>query len=1081
MKKQLPGWAVLLIITLAAGLALGGTNALTKDPIAQQALIKAENARKAALPDAETFEELPLSEGAAVDWVYAGLKDGSPVGYVAQKTVNGFGGKVEVIAGVDAKAAPETFSIGGITVGGSDFSETAGLGARAKEPAFTNQFVGKIYPVSYIKAGGEATESTVDALTSATITTTAVVNGVNDIVKYVKADVMGIVGVEMPAKPADGVFSASEKGFRGPVYVEATFDGAGKVTYIKVGDESFAEDIGVGVIEPDFMIQFIGKQMPLEVGDIDVIAGATISSTAVVKALNTAYAVAGGAEIVEPETPAMPEKPAEGVFSASEKGFAGPVYVEAAFDEEGKITYLAVGDDQFAETEGFGARALEAEEQYPFIGTQMPLELGSIDALTGATFTKTAIVNGLNKAYAAFKGDVAEEPSVEEAPAETKAVAENAVIASAQGFGGPVAVEATFDADGKITYIKIGDDSFAETPGLGARALEDEFQAQFIGKQMPLALADIDAIAGATVTSTAVVDALNEAYASTNTAAEPVEAASENTVIASAQGFGGPVAVEAAFDADGKITSIKIGDDSFAETPGLGARALEDEFQAQFIGKQMPLTLADIDAIAGATVTSTAVVDALNEAYASTGAAVEPVEAPVSEPNEEPVAEAVSEALPEADEEPELPVAELLLVKNYGAVSEITLDSKDVQVRVTKANGVIAGLAVLEKPEGSDQSAYTVSSLDEEMKNLFLAKTLPVDVNGQSSEEAAAVANAINAACGFETQAITVKEEAPLKEKQNEPETQAQPEAKPEAAEEKPETASSTLTLRVTVEAENDVLTALTVLEKAADSEEYIPCAQEDALKEKFIGMALPLETTQSSMLESVAAIAINKAYYDQMREAEDKIIGGADSPTGILPAENDNDEPAYFGEAIIFFTSIRAKVTITPALTVEAVSFEEKQVGADSYQPSERNDELEALFVGEALPLDVSAYDNLYETAAAIAVNEAFAKMPDLSSEMIVFSSFGIGESVSFFTVYTTAAAFEGDKLVTFGAYKAPVGNSAATEGVSCEALNEKLDGLQMPLSVGEYMIADMPEYEVIAIEIALNQAYENSLAGLQ
>ena len=1090
MKKQLPGWAVLLIITLAAGLALGGTNALTKDPIAQQALIKAENARKAALPDAETFEELPLSEGAAVDWVYAGLKDGSPVGYVAQKTVNGFGGKVEVIAGVDAKAAPETFSIGGITVGGSDFSETAGLGARAKEPAFTNQFVGKIYPVSYIKAGGEATESTVDALTSATITTTAVVNGVNDIVKYVKADVMGIVGVEMPAKPADGVFSASEKGVRGPVYVEATFDGAGKVTYIKVGDESFAEDIGVGVIEPDFMIRFIGKQMPLEVGDIDVIAGATISSTAVVKALNTAYAVAGGAEIVEPETPAMPEKPAEGVFSASEKGFAGPVYVEAAFDEEGKITYLAVGDDQFAETEGFGARALEAEEQYPFIGAQMPLELGSVDTLTGATFTKTAIVNGLNKAYAVSKGEAIEEPVVEEIVMPEKP-AEGVFSASEKGFAGPVYVEAAFDEDGKITYLAVGDDQFAETEGFGARALEAEEQYPFIGTQMPLELGSIDALTGATFTKTAIVNGLNKAYAAFkgDVAEEPsveeapaeTKAVAENAVIASAQGFGGPVAVEATFDADGKITYIKIGDDSFAETPGLGARALEDEFQAQFIGKQMPLTLADIDAIAGATVTSTAVVDALNEAYASTGAAVEPVEAPVSEPNEEPVAEAVSEALPEADEEPELPVAELLLVKNYGAVSEITLDSKDVQVRVTKANGVIAGLAVLEKPEGSDQSAYTVSSLDEEMKNLFLAKTLPVDVNGQSSEEAAAVANAINAACGFETQAITVKEEAPLKEKQNEPETQAQPEAKPEAAEEKPETASSTLTLRVTVEAENDVLTALTVLEKAADSEEYIPCAQEDALKEKFIGMALPLETTQSSMLESVAAIAINKAYYDQMREAEDKIIGGADSPTGILPAENDNDEPAYFGEAIIFFTSIRAKVTITPALTVEAVSFEEKQVGADSYQPSERNDELEALFVGEALPLDVSAYDNLYETAAAIAVNEAFAKMPDLSSEMIVFSSFGIGESVSFFTVYTTAAAFEGDKLVTFGAYKAPVGNSAATEGVSCEALNEKLDGLQMPLSVGEYMIADMPEYEVIAIEIALNQAYENSLAGLQ
>jgi len=85
VKKQLPGWAVLLIITLVAGLALGGTNALTKDPIEQQTRIKAENARKAALPEADAFEELPLDEGATVDWVYAGLKSGNPVGYVAQK------------------------------------------------------------------------------------------------------------------------------------------------------------------------------------------------------------------------------------------------------------------------------------------------------------------------------------------------------------------------------------------------------------------------------------------------------------------------------------------------------------------------------------------------------------------------------------------------------------------------------------------------------------------------------------------------------------------------------------------------------------------------------------------------------------------------------------------------------------------------------------------------------------------------------------------------------------------------------------------------------------------------------------
>ena len=48
MKKQLPGWAVLLIITLVAGIALGITDALTRNPIAEQERIQAENA---GMPD----------------------------------------------------------------------------------------------------------------------------------------------------------------------------------------------------------------------------------------------------------------------------------------------------------------------------------------------------------------------------------------------------------------------------------------------------------------------------------------------------------------------------------------------------------------------------------------------------------------------------------------------------------------------------------------------------------------------------------------------------------------------------------------------------------------------------------------------------------------------------------------------------------------------------------------------------------------------------------------------------------------------------------------------------------------------
>ena len=107
-----------------------------------------------------------------------------------------------------------------------------------------------------------------------------------------------------------------------------------------------------------------------------------------------------------------------------------------------------------------------------------------------------------------------------------------------------------------------------------------------------------------------MVDAINAAVPAKEEAAEEASAA----LTASVKGFAGPVAVSLELDANGAISAITIGDDSFAETAGFGAKALEDDFKVQFIGKVPPLALADIDAIAGATITSQAVVDAINAA-----------------------------------------------------------------------------------------------------------------------------------------------------------------------------------------------------------------------------------------------------------------------------------------------------------------------------------------------------------------------------------------------------------------------------------------------------------------------------------
>jgi Na+-translocating ferredoxin:NAD+ oxidoreductase subunit G len=164
MKKKFPPFAILTFISLIAALMLALTNSVTVGPIAAASAKAADEARVSVLPAAETFEA--LTGDSAVDALYRGLAGGATVGYTATITANGYGGPVEVTVGIDVNGA-----ITGLNVGGSKFAETAGLGAKAKEPAFTGQFIGKQPPLTL--------KQDVDAISGATITSAAVTNAVN--------------------------------------------------------------------------------------------------------------------------------------------------------------------------------------------------------------------------------------------------------------------------------------------------------------------------------------------------------------------------------------------------------------------------------------------------------------------------------------------------------------------------------------------------------------------------------------------------------------------------------------------------------------------------------------------------------------------------------------------------------------------------------------------------------------------------------------------------------------------------------------------------------------------------------------
>ncbi len=742
-KKYMRDMVPLVVICLVSALLLASFNLLTKDPIEQNSLRAAEETRTRMLPTAASFEAMEVTEGSNMDSVYQGLDaSGEPVGYVIQTTVNGYGGEVVVTLGMDMDGV-----ITGVDVGGENFSETPGLGALAKEPKFTQQYIGKTVPLTLVKGNEPKGDNTIDAISGATRTSSAVNGGINLAGKYI-SDLSG----------GGSPNTASAQGFGGPVAVTLELDASGAISSITIGDDYFNETEGYGkkALEDSFSSQFIGMTPPLELSDIDAISGATVTSTAVVNAINTVYAQLTGE--AAPAAPAEEEAPAaqlyeDGAWRAAFKGFGGPVMVALTLDDNLTIQSIQIGDDQFAETEGYGAQALEPAFQEQFIGKTLPLEDGAVDGISGATMTTNAVLDGIDAIYQAATDDTPDEPQplptpAAEAEADDAATVSSSVsattdgngswTASAQGFAGPVAVTLTLDDSLTIQSIEIGDDQFAETDGLGANAKEAAFTDQFVGKTLPLKDGDIDAISGATITTNAVLEAVNAIYEAANTGAAeaPAEAeepeateapiasvgevTNEGTVwTTAAQGFAGPVAVQVTLDGL-TIKSIKIGDSQFAETDGLGANALDPMFQLQFVDKTLPLAEGDVEAISGATITTDAVLTALNAIYEAMGTGEpEATEAPAAaDVAEEPEATEPTEA-PE-----ESPAAEVI---NEGTVWATSAQgfAGPVAVQVT-----LDGLTIKSIKIGDSQFAETdglgANALDPMFQLQFVDKTLPL-------------------------------------------------------------------------------------------------------------------------------------------------------------------------------------------------------------------------------------------------------------------------------------------------------------------------------------------------------------------
>lgn len=201
MNKMIKDTLILFAITLAAGLGLGAVYNVTKEARAKQEEKVKLEAYQSVMPDMADYQKISgidydrlnteikkkITENEAENHltsmkpyqgeinevVSARDSSGKEIGMIITVTDNeAYDGSLQMTVGI---AADQTV----LGISFLSLSETPGLGMKAKEASFINQFQNKKADYFVYSKTGASAQNEIDAISSATITTSAVTHGVN--------------------------------------------------------------------------------------------------------------------------------------------------------------------------------------------------------------------------------------------------------------------------------------------------------------------------------------------------------------------------------------------------------------------------------------------------------------------------------------------------------------------------------------------------------------------------------------------------------------------------------------------------------------------------------------------------------------------------------------------------------------------------------------------------------------------------------------------------------------------------------------------------------------------------------------
>ena len=199
MNNIVKNTLILTAITVVSGLLLGVVYDITKEPIAQAQENTKQEAYRTVLSDASEFETVEFDADAAASLLSENGYTSDVITEIAEGTDAGGATVGYVISVQSSEAYDGALSLSvGIASDGTvkgiemlEISETAGLGMKADEAEFKDQFKDKnVQKFTYTKTGEDGDDK-IDAISGATITTNAVTNAVDSALVYFQNELGG--------------------------------------------------------------------------------------------------------------------------------------------------------------------------------------------------------------------------------------------------------------------------------------------------------------------------------------------------------------------------------------------------------------------------------------------------------------------------------------------------------------------------------------------------------------------------------------------------------------------------------------------------------------------------------------------------------------------------------------------------------------------------------------------------------------------------------------------------------------------------------------------------------------------------